>query len=167
MSTAQDTAPQIAAVNPTAGKSALTVPLVASLVTLALLIIVPMFMKNFFVFQLTIIVIYAIAILSLNILTGASGQFSLGHSAFFALGAYGAGMAHTHPGGEFDLCFAVSGSPTFDGRPEGWTVYAPGSWHVPTVQGGVMDILYFLPAGAMKFGPQPEGATAVGLQAPR
>lgn len=77
----------------------------------------------------------------------------------------GPGMAHTHPGGEFDLCFAVSGSPTFDGRPEGWTVYAPGTWHVPTVQGGAMDILYFLPAGAMKFGPQPEGATPVGLQA--
>ncbi len=77
----------------------------------------------------------------------------------------GPGMAHTHPGGEFDLCFAVEGQPTFDGRPEGWTVYAPGSWHVPTVQGGVMDILYFLPAGAMKFGPQPEGTTRVGLQA--
>lgn len=77
----------------------------------------------------------------------------------------GPGAAHTHPGGEFDLCFARNGSPTFDGRPEGWTVYPPGTWHVPTVQGGVMDILYFLPAGAMKFGPQPEGATAVGLQA--
>lgn len=77
----------------------------------------------------------------------------------------GAGMAHTHPGGEFDLCFAVSGSPKFDGHSEGWTVYPPGSWHVPTVEGGVMDILYFLPAGAMKFGPQPEGSTAVGLQA--
>jgi hypothetical protein len=37
---------------------------------------------------------------------------------------------------------------------------------VPTVDGGVMDI-YFLPAGAMKFGPQPEGSTAVGLQAKR
>ena len=77
----------------------------------------------------------------------------------------GSGMAHTHPGGEFDLCFAVSGTPRFDGRPEGWTVYPPGSWHVPTVEGGVMDILYFLPAGAMQFGPQPEGTTAVGLQA--
>lgn len=76
----------------------------------------------------------------------------------------GPGMAHAHPGGEFDLCFTVSGTPTFDGQPEGWTVYSPGSWHVPTVEGGVMDILYFLPAGAMKFGPQPEGSTAVGLQ---
>jgi len=82
-----------------------------------------------------------------------------------AVNLSGPGAGHTHPGGEFNLCFAVSGSPLFDGRPEGWTVYAPGSWHVPTVEGGTMDILYFLPAGAMKFGPQPAGATAVGLQA--
>jgi hypothetical protein len=77
----------------------------------------------------------------------------------------GEGMGHTHPQGEIDLCFSVSGDPKFDGRGEGWTVYAGKSWHVPTVQGGVMDILYFLPGGAIQFGPQPEGTTAVGLQA--
>ena len=56
------------------------------------------------------------------------------------------------------LCFAlttVDGAPTFDGHPPGWTVYPPGSWHVPTVAGGVMDILYFLPGGAIRFEPQP------------
>lgn len=66
------------------------------------------------------------------------------------------GPGHTHPNGEIDLCFAVSGEPTFDGQPPGWTVYPPGSWHVPTVTGGVMDILYFLPGGAIQFGPKPE-----------
>jgi hypothetical protein len=77
----------------------------------------------------------------------------------------GAGAGHTHPAGEFDLCFAVSGGPRFDGQGEGWTVYAPNTWHVPTVAGGVMDILYFLPGGAIRFEAMPEGATAVGLQA--
>lgn len=77
----------------------------------------------------------------------------------------GAGGAHLHPNGEFDLCFAVSGAPKFDGRPEGWVVYAPNTWHVPTVEGGVMDILYFLPGGGIRFGEQPAGSTAVGLQA--
>jgi hypothetical protein len=67
----------------------------------------------------------------------------------------GPGAGHTHPSGEIDLCFAVSGDPRFDGRPEGWTVYAPGTWHVPTVSGGVMDILYFLPGGAIRFEPKP------------
>ncbi|HJL17019.1 MAG TPA: DUF4863 family protein, partial [Sandaracinaceae bacterium LLY-WYZ-13_1] len=65
------------------------------------------------------------------------------------------GPGHTHPNGEIDLCFAVRGEPTFDGHPPGWTVYPPGSWHVPTVEGGVMDILYFLPGGAIRFEPNP------------
>jgi hypothetical protein len=64
----------------------------------------------------------------------------------------GPGAGHLHPQGEIDLCFTVSGNPTFDGRPEGWSVFPKGSWHVPTVAGGVMDILYFLPGGAITFG---------------
>ena len=39
-------------------------------------------------FQLTLALVYAIAILGLNILTGYNGQFSLGHGAFYAIGAY-------------------------------------------------------------------------------
>ena len=67
----------------------------------------------------------------------------------------GPGPGHTHPSGEVDLCLAVEGTPTFDGNPPGWTVYPPGSWHVPTVAEGSMDILYFLPGGAIAFGPRP------------
>lgn len=67
----------------------------------------------------------------------------------------GPGPGHTHPAGEVDLCFALEGAPTFDGRPPGWTVYGPGSWHVPTVRGGRMAILYFLPGGAIRFEPAP------------
>lgn len=64
------------------------------------------------------------------------------------------GPAHTHPRGEFDLCFPLSGAPTFDGHPPGWVVLPPGSWHVPTVAGGRMAILYFLPGGAFQMGPE-------------
>jgi branched-chain amino acid transport system permease protein len=39
-------------------------------------------------FQLTLVMIYAIALLGLNILTGYNGQISLGHGAFYAMGAY-------------------------------------------------------------------------------
>lgn len=67
-----------------------------------------------------------------------------------------AGPGHTHPNGEFDLCFAVAGAPRFDDQAPGWTVYPAGSWHVPTVSGGTMNILYFLPDGAIKFGPRSE-----------
>ena len=67
----------------------------------------------------------------------------------------GPGPGHTHGNGEVDLCFVVDGDPRFDGRPEGFVVYAPGSWHVPTVTGGAMDILYLLPAGAITFEDTP------------
>ena len=39
-------------------------------------------------FQLTLLVAYALAILGLNIVTGFNGQISLGHGAFYAIGAY-------------------------------------------------------------------------------
>jgi branched-chain amino acid transport system permease protein len=52
----------------------------------------PFFVKSFFIFQITLAVIYAIAILGLNLLTGLNGQFSLGHSAFYAIGAYTAAI---------------------------------------------------------------------------
>ena len=61
------------------------------------------------------------------------------------------GPEHTHPRGEIDLCFALSGAPEFDGHPPGWVVLPPGSRHVPTVSGGEMAILYFLPDGAIEF----------------
>ena len=65
-----------------------------------------------------------------------------------------AGPGHAHPNGEFDLCFTIEGQPLFDGQPEGWVVYGPNSWHIPTVEGGQMAILYFLPEGAIRFGPK-------------
>lgn len=62
------------------------------------------------------------------------------------------GPRHRHPNGEIDLCFATKGEPKFDGKPAGWVVYGKGSAHVPTVAGGEMLILYFLPGGAIEFG---------------
>lgn len=49
---------------------------------------IPNQLPAFRVYQLTTVILYAIAVLGLNLLTGYSGQISLGHSAFFALGAY-------------------------------------------------------------------------------
>jgi branched-chain amino acid transport system permease protein len=59
---------------------------------LVLLAVIPFVLKNFFIFQITLAIIYAIAILGLNLLTGFNGQFSLGHSAFYAIGAYTAAI---------------------------------------------------------------------------
>jgi branched-chain amino acid transport system permease protein len=56
---------------------------------LALVVLVlPFALDAYPVFQLTLAMAQAIAVLGLSILIGYSGQFSLGHGAFFALGAY-------------------------------------------------------------------------------
>jgi branched-chain amino acid transport system permease protein len=44
--------------------------------------------SDYHLFQLTLVVVYAIAILGLTIVTGFNGQISLGHGAFYAIGAY-------------------------------------------------------------------------------
>ncbi|MBU8908205.1 branched-chain amino acid ABC transporter permease [Desertibacillus haloalkaliphilus] len=62
------------------------------LVTIGLLCIAPLLLSNFQVSILTEILIFAIFALSLNILVGYTGLVSLGHAAFFAVGAYTAGI---------------------------------------------------------------------------
>lgn len=44
--------------------------------------------KGYVLFQLTMILCYTVALIGLNLLTGYNGQISLGHGAFFAVGAY-------------------------------------------------------------------------------
>ncbi|MFZ1105986.1 MAG: branched-chain amino acid ABC transporter permease [Hyphomicrobiaceae bacterium] len=48
--------------------------------------------SNFQFLQLNLVIVYAIAVLGLNLLTGFNGQISLGHGAFFAVGAYTAAI---------------------------------------------------------------------------
>src|SRR6516165_6936712 len=55
-------------------------------------LLLPFAIKSFLIFQLTLALIYAVAILGLNLLTGFNGQFSLGHSAFYGIGAYTAAI---------------------------------------------------------------------------
>jgi len=62
--------------------------LVVLSILLAVACALPFLVSNYRTFQLTLVLVYAIALLGLNILTGYSGQISLGHGAFYALGAY-------------------------------------------------------------------------------
>jgi branched-chain amino acid transport system permease protein len=55
---------------------------------LALACALPFAVSSYRVFQLTLVLVYAIALLGLNMLTGYNGQISLGHGAFYAIGAY-------------------------------------------------------------------------------
>ena len=69
-------------------KRAMTLSSGTAFVVVLLLLVVPLFVKNFIIFQMTMLLIYGLAVLALNILTGGSDQFSLGQSAFYAVGAY-------------------------------------------------------------------------------
>ena len=60
--------------------------------------VLPFVLPSYLVFQATIVITYALALLGLNLLTGFNGQISLGHGAFFALGAYAAAMLMEHAG---------------------------------------------------------------------
>ena len=90
-------------------KRAMTLGYGTSLAVLALLIVVPLFVKNFIIFQLTMLLIYALAVLALNILTGGSGQFSLGQSAFYAVGAYTSAILMEHANINYALTLPISG----------------------------------------------------------
>jgi branched-chain amino acid transport system permease protein len=90
-------------------KRAMTLGAGTSLTVLALLVIVPMFAKNFIIFQMTMLLIYGLAVLALNILTGGSGQFSLGQSAFYAIGAYTSAILMEQYNVNYALTLPVAG----------------------------------------------------------
>src|SRR5450631_4670382 len=108
MSAIQEVVTEAAAVE-AVPKRAMTLGYGSSLVMLALLILAPLFVKNFIIFQLTMLLIYALAVLALNILTGGSGQFSLGQSAFYAVGAYTSAILMEHAGMNYALTLPVAG----------------------------------------------------------
>jgi branched-chain amino acid transport system permease protein len=58
----------------------------------AALVILPFVLSGYHIFQLTMVVVYAVVLLGLDILTGFNGQISLGHGAFYAIGAYTAAI---------------------------------------------------------------------------
>ena len=58
----------------------------------------PFIIGSYRIFQLNLVLVYAIVLLGLNILTGYNGQISLGHGAFYAIGAYTAAIMMDHWG---------------------------------------------------------------------
>ena len=96
---------------------------IAFAAAIALAALLPFVLPGYQVFQLTMVLIYALALLGLNLLTGYNGQISLGHGAFFALGAYTAAMLMEHLG---------------------WPYWA--TLPAAAVLGGVIGYLFGLPA---------------------
>lgn len=81
----------------------------ALLVLFALALALTFVLKGYQLFQGAMVLSYAIALVGLNMLTGYNGQISLGHGAFFALGAYAAGMLMEHVGMPYWLTIPSAG----------------------------------------------------------
>ena len=64
-------------------------------IVLAALVAATFVFSSYHLFQLTMVVVYGIAILGMTVLTGINGQISLGHGAFYAIGAYTTGILMT------------------------------------------------------------------------
>jgi branched-chain amino acid transport system permease protein len=93
---------------------------VLAVVVVALL---PRFMGEFRLLQFTRVAIFVIALLGLNILTGYSGQISLGHAAFVGFGAYvGALLSLGRPGLELYLLAPPGWLPLGDGMTPIYTI---------------------------------------------
>ena len=62
--------------------------LIAGALILAVLIAVPPFLKNYGIYLFSYWLVFVIATMGLNLTIGYAGQKSLGHAAFFGIGAY-------------------------------------------------------------------------------
>jgi len=74
-----------------------------SVIVLLLLIMLPPFLSSFMLTLLTQALIYAILAMSLDLILGYTGLASLGHAAYFGLGAYSVGILTTRYGASFWL----------------------------------------------------------------
>lgn len=89
-----------AVVTPPAPRARAAFPraLAGVLVLIALAVAITFVARGYQLFQATMVLSYAIALLGLNILTGYNGQISLGHGAFYAVGAYTTAILMEHAG---------------------------------------------------------------------
>lgn len=63
-----------------------------SIVLLVFLFTLPVYLPSYNIYLLNIIMVNIILAVGLNILVGYTGQISLGHAGFFAIGAYGTSL---------------------------------------------------------------------------
>ncbi len=71
--------------------------------------VIPFISSPFILYVLNTIGIYAIAAIGLNLLIGYTGQISLGHGAFFGVGAYAAAILATRAGFPFWAAVPAAG----------------------------------------------------------
>lgn len=112
---------------PTAGIRDHWVILLVALVWLSL----PLFLVDYTLYRFTQAGVFTIAIVGMNLLIGQSGQLSIGHSAFFALGAYATALLSGDGGISVYLAVPLGGIVCFGfGFLFGWPALRLGAIHL-------------------------------------
>ncbi len=83
------------------------------LIVAAILVVMPLVVPGYLTFQLSGVMAYAVAAIGLNLITGYAGQISLGHNAFFALGAYTAALSVTYLNVHYAVSVLIAAVVTF------------------------------------------------------
>jgi branched-chain amino acid transport system permease protein len=73
------------------------------------LLAAPWLVGNYFLYLLSLTGVFSLVAIGLNVLTGLSGQISLGHAGFFAVGAYATGLLTQKAGVAFPLSLLLGG----------------------------------------------------------
>ncbi|MBT3536788.1 MAG: branched-chain amino acid ABC transporter permease [Rhodospirillaceae bacterium] len=98
---------------------------------LAVALVLPFVLDGYTTYQLALVFALAMAVLGVNLLTGTSGQFSIGHGAFFAVGAYTTSITMTHLGLSAYSAIALAAVVSFvSGFLFGWPALRLGIWHL-------------------------------------
>jgi branched-chain amino acid transport system permease protein len=76
---------------------------------LIFLLLLPLFIGRYAIYIANLMAIYIIVAVGLNLLTGTTGQISIGHSAFLAIGAYSSALLTSKIGIPFLIALPLSG----------------------------------------------------------
>ncbi|MFC1822226.1 branched-chain amino acid ABC transporter permease [Thermodesulfobacteriota bacterium] len=80
-----------------------------TLAFVAFMFVFPYLVDEYWLYMFSLVYVYIIAAVGLNLLMGYCGQFSLGHASFVAVGAYAATILSTRYGWPFILCLPAAG----------------------------------------------------------
>jgi len=137
----------------------------AGALTIALaLLLVPALFPNFLVYQFSLTLTYAIAILGLNLLMGFNGQISVAHGVFFAVGGYTTAIFMTRYGMNYlaTLPFAVAIAALL-----GFVVGVPAlRWQGLPLAFITFGLAVLGPPLALKLEPITKGATGISMPKP-
>src|ERR1700704_744450 len=81
---------------------------IAGLLVLLVFAILPVFLKSYGIYLMTLLCVYLMAAFGLNLIVGYAGQMSIGQAAFYGIGAYIAAILMTKMGISFWFALPIA-----------------------------------------------------------